>query len=297
MESAQSDENLFKQSFWRRMIGSCYNRQIYRPALLEPSRRSVIYLLKILFIGLIIFSLSITATSWPVIQTVGDNLAQQLPRVIFHNGELEVEGETPRRVELYADQQLVIDPAGQVSRARLEDEVVVVLVNGAVFFRSPGGEFNYRSTRLYEKTADAPEIVISPNWLEARLFYLKILALSLVILSSSFDFLLITLSRLVLISFGGLLARQKESPVALKWAEILRISCYTVTPTIGFHLLFRILQAINLSLPAPEFVMILAGTGWTYLVVKQVEEEAASRPPSRPIKKLVEQLDERRNNP
>ena len=274
--------------FWKRLVNACYNRNIYLFPLAERPSKSFFYLAKLVGIIAILLVTVAVFQSWPVITTVGENLREQLPVISFQNGELQVAGEAPVRFQVYEDLTFIIDPPGEVNRARLGDEVVAVLVDGAVFYRYRGGDFSHLSTAYYSDSSQSRKLTITPGWLEEWLPLGQKVFLGLLILGILFDLILVTLARLVLISFGGLVARQKDSPVRLSWGQILLICCYAITPVLLLQGGLGLASLLGVRIGYSDFILLFIGAFWTYSIVNSFERRLVDQQPVGSDRQLAE---------
>ncbi len=278
--------------FFSRLLHSCYNPNMYVLPLEEKFTRTLIYLFKLLLIIIVIQGAATGYFTWNLSGTISRNLRRQLPELKLKNGKIETTASTPLAISLYKDFKMIIDPGGQKNRARLSSDVLVVAVDGALFVRQGTNSFRYLSTSFYSKDTQAPVITINSStldrWLPTIRFVFLILFLTLV----AAELIFITGLRTVLISFGGMIARNRDSNTpGLDWNQVLLISCYAITPvTLAHTLLF----VTGLSLPYREFFLLLGGTLWTFTIVNHLNEKSVAR--SKKEKPGEEKTEENKGN-
>lgn len=261
-----------RNDFFGRLLGSCYNPDVMLRTLSENFWRTVWFLARVLLLVAVV-QVGVTGCyTWSVVGETQRNLKRELPVVHFRNGDLRVEAETPYEFKIYRDYRFIIDPSGEVTRARLDRKVLGVAVDGAIFVRSGPDSFQSLSTRLYAPDESGPEATIDSDFLNEWLPYFRFVLILTLVVVALLELGLGTAIRVVLISFGGLLARQsEEAMVNLSWGQILRISCYTVVPVVILQTLFRLLGLAGYRLPFQEFLLLLTGTAWTFVAVKRIQ--------------------------
>ncbi len=278
--STNFDHNYRKlpASFLSRIITACSSPNLYVFPLSEGTRSTIAYLFKLLLIIAAIQVLTGSYFVWTISGTVGENLINQWPEVHFQNGDLRLQNQTPYRLDIYQDFQIIIDPEGNVNRARLEDNVLAVAVNGRLFARSGPGEFMDFSTRYYEDTGAAPEMLIDANFISDWLPYFRVSLLFTLGGLTLLELLLSSLLRIVLISSGGLVARNNET-ARLGWGQILLVSCYAVTPVLIIQTVLFPLRFTGIIIPYAEFITLLAGIIWVFFTISRFQKRARKREP------------------
>lgn len=250
--------------FFRRLVHSCYNPNFFVLPLQEKFTRTLFYLIKLLLIVVLLQAATTGYLSWRIGGNISRNLKEQLPEMKFHNGALTTRAQTPASLDLYENYKLLLDPEGERNRARLSPEFLIVAVDGGLFVRR-GEDYQYLSTKFYSADDQAPEITIDTATLERWLPTIRIIFLLTTLLVVSLELIFITGVRTLLISFGGMIGRSQEpdSP-GLSRLQVLRISCYAITPVALAHTLVFI---TGLNIPYLEFFLLLGGTLWTFTIV------------------------------
>lgn len=258
--------------FFSRLTKSCYDRDFFRFAVEESGYKATGYLLKLILLIGLVMGLGFVNYSWSVADDAIQVLEQELGELTYENGDITVSGETPKRFRIQDHGVVIIDPEGQVNRAELASEVVTVLVNGRLYLRAPNGEFTGYSTRMAAQNQEVPEedttFTVRGEELQDYSSYLKWMLVAVGLVTGMLSTALLSGFRLAVISLGGL-AALVEAPTRLEWADVLKVSCYALTP---LALISGGLFVVGWSLPWEEILLPLGGMLWVYLIVTHLAE-------------------------
>ena len=254
-------------SFAERIRRSCLDPSFFLLPLRESGGQAVRFVVKIVLLLILLQSVVIGYSTYRISGEISENLSQNLPEIVFRDGDLDVKNQVPHKVPLYEDFNLLLDPAGERNRRQLEKNTLMVAVDGGLFLRM-NDSFQFVSTRGYTPGEEGAELTIDSNLLEGWLGWLPKMMVGAVILSLAVENTILATMRIFLISVGGLLARDSEEK-KLSWRDILKISCYGVVPL----LLIRAgLFISGLTLPYADLLLLVGGTIWIYVIVTQLED-------------------------
>ncbi len=277
--------NKLPAGFLRRLIMACSNPKFYVFPLSEKTSSTVGYFFKLL---LLLGAIQVLAGSffvWNVSGVVGENLMADWPDVYFQNGDLRIQNQSPYSLEIYQDYRIIIDPEGSVNRARLDDDVLAVAVNGRLFARSGPGMFMDFSTRYYEETKGAPEILVDTAFISDWLPYFRIALIFSLAALTLLELLFSSILRIVLISSGGIIARDNV-PEDPGWGQLLLVSAYAITPVLIVQTVLFPLRLAGINIPYAEFITLVAGIVWVYFAInhyqENIEQFGTSSPPDTP---------------
>lgn len=262
IKSVKSD----KIGFFQRIVRSIRDLDFYGLVFVESGKRAVFYCLKLsLLVGLltgIVFGLQ----NWSVIEHISGELQNQIPRTTIENGDVTVDTETPHRMTVLDEHEIILDPEAELNRLRLDPNVLLVVVDGAIYLRNGERSFEAWSLSRYETGENSGPFVLDAGTIESWTPFFQWALLVASCVGLMIGYTVQAFSRVLLISVGGLFARESDSPL-FHFQQLLILSCYAITPVI---LADGLLFATNLSLPYQEFLLLGGGTLFVYFIVKHL---------------------------
>lgn len=255
-------------SFFQRIHQSMRGFNFYRLVLLESGKRAFYYLLKLSLLVGVITGLFFGYTNYVTAGKIADELRAQMPRTTITDGKVSVDAETPYRINLREDFEVILDPEAELNRLRLESNVIAVLVQSSLYVRSGRDSFESWPLSTFIGETDGKTITITPDkirewtpFISYSLFVMSVVIMILFVIMQSGFFVLI-------ISAGGLFASESQSPV-FSWTTFLALSCYAVTPVV---LTQAFLFITGMSLPFQQYLLLGAGALYMYFIVKYLEQ-------------------------
>jgi hypothetical protein len=251
-----------KFGFFKRIKYACTEPLFYKQVADESGKKTALYLIKLLLFLFVIQAPFIFYTGWNASSEIANNLQKNLPRIVFQNGNLEVEAKTPLKIPVYEKYKMLIDPQGTIPRKRLEPNVLIVISNKVIFIRS-NKEFRSVYTNFYSKEETAPEIVIDSEFLSSWLPRLRAIMSITTIFALLMSLITLTVLRLVLLTIAGLIARSRHEK-SFSWNQLLSISVYVLTP---IFLVETPLLIAGLTFPHFDFFLLLGGALWLFYII------------------------------
>lgn len=255
-------------SFFQRVVQSMRGFEFYRIVLLEKGKRAFYYFLKLCLLVGLLSGLVFGYTAYSMTGKVSESLQSQLPRTTIENGKVSVDAETPYRIDLPKGFQLILDPEAKLNRKRLEAQALAVLVESSLYVRSTPDSFESWPLSTFIGNAQDETITITDQTVEAWTPFLQrtLFAMSLVIMVL---FVLIqTGFWILIISIGGMIASESQSPV-FSWSTFITLSSYAVTPLVLTQALLFVTGA---NLPLQRYLLLGGGTLYMYFIVKYLEQ-------------------------
>jgi hypothetical protein len=254
--------------FFQRLYRSNGDFDFYTLIFMERGKQAFFYCLKLsLLIGLIA-GLVFGFSNWSVVDKVSNQLQQQIPEVTISNGDVNVNAETPYRMTLLEDHEIILDPDAELNRLQLEPNVLMVLVDGAIYVRSNEDNFNAWMLETYTSDGPGSSFVLNATTVQNWTSFFKWMLLVASCIGLMIGYLVQGLIRVVLISVGGFFALDSDSPF-FGWRRFLKISCYAVTPVLLADATFFVL---GINFPYREWLLLGGGTIFVYFIVKHLED-------------------------
>jgi hypothetical protein len=254
--------------FFQRLYRSNGDFDFYTIVFMEPGKQAFFYCLKLcLLIGLIA-GLVFGFSNWSVVEKVSTQLQQQIPEVTISNGNVNVDAKTPYQITLLDKHKIILDPEAKRNRLQLDPNVLMVLVDGAIYVRSNKENFNAWVLDNYTSGSSKSNFVLNAATVKSWTPLFKWMLLIVSCIGLMVGYLVQGLIRVALISIGGVFALDSDSPF-FGWRRFLRISCYAVTPVLLADLVFF---ALGINFPYREWLLLGGGTVFVYFIVKHLEE-------------------------
>jgi len=254
--------------FLDRIFRSFTDLNFYGLVAVENKKRAAYYFLKLCLLVGFITGLSFGFQSSNVVGEVSRELQEKLPTIRLQNEELSVEADTPHRLSLRSDHGIILDPEAEMNRLRLEPNVLLVLVNGALHIRNGERSFEtWTFSQLGVPASDDP-IVINAGTVKDWTSFFQWIVLILAVLGLMIGYLIQGTLRVVLISAGGMFAREQDSSL-FPWSRLLKLSAYAVTPLLFVD---GVLFVVGWSLPYQEFFLLGIGTIFVYYIVRHLSD-------------------------
>lgn len=260
--SVKSDEI----GFFHRLIKSLSDLDFYGLVFVESDKRAVFYCLKLGLLVGFLTGLVFGIGNWSTIERISVQLQDQIPRTTIANGEVSIDAETPYRMTVLDEHEIILDPEAKLNRLRLEPNVLLVVVDGAIYLRNGERSFEAWTFSQYGAGDEAEPFVLDAETVEGWTSFFQWALLVAACFGLMIGYVVQAFSRVLLISVGGLFARESDSQL-FHFQQLLILSCYAVTPVI---LADGILFATNIPLPYQEFFLIGGGTLFVYFIVKHL---------------------------
>lgn len=254
--------------FFDRLYRSCSDLNFYGLVAVEGKKQAAYYCFKLCLLVGLITGLSFGLESWTIVGDVSRDLQGKIPTVRIQNGDLNVDADTPHRLSLRNDYVLILDPEAELNRLRLEPDVLLVLVNGALHIRN--GERSFETWTFSQLGVPKSEesIVINSDTVANWTSFFQWIVLTLAVLGLMIGYVIQGGLRVFLISAGGLFAREQDSPL-FPWGRLLKLSAYALTPIL---LLDGLLFVVGWNLPYQEMLLLGGGTIFVYYIVRHLSD-------------------------
>lgn len=257
-----------KLSFLQRFLQSMQGFEFYRIPLLETGKRAFFYYLKLCLLVGVLSGLVFGYTSYRTAGQVAQSFQEQMPKTTIENGSVRVDAETPYRIQLRNNFEVILDPKAKLNRVRLESNVLAVLVERSLYIRNTPDSFESWPLSTFLGNPEGKTVTITGESIRAWTPFIQrtLFVMSLVIM---IIFVIIQTGFWVLIiSMGGLIASESESPI-FSWSTFLLLSCYAVTPIALAQSFFFV---TGLDLPLQRYLLLGGGTLYVYFIVKYLEQ-------------------------
>ncbi len=197
--------------FFDRVVRSCIDLNFYGLVAVEGKKKAAYYGLKLFLLIGLITGLGFGFQSWNVVGEVSRELQEKIPSIRIQNGGLTVDAETPQRLSLQDDHVIILDPKAERNRIRMEPNVLLVVVDGAIHIRNGERSFETWTFSQLGIPESGDPIVINGTTVAEWTSFFQWIVLTLSVLGLMIGYVIQGALRVFLITLGGMFGREQQS--------------------------------------------------------------------------------------
>lgn len=257
--------------FFRRCYRAVTDMDFYRLVAVEPWTKSLFFAVKLILLASVLISAVLLSQTLPMVSTAMDNVQDQLRPVTFTDGNIAVDGDVPHRITLVEDYEIIFDPDAELNRLELPDNVLAVFVDGGLYYRGTGQDFQFMSMRN-TGTESEPLTLTGETFRSYRTtIYLVIVATN--VLGAIILQFIMNAVRIGLITMGAwFLTRSGKSPLGFR--SLTWMSCYVLVPIVIIDVLLTLTGVPISSLGSTfEIALLVIGSFYLYRIHDHIQPD------------------------